>query len=91
MRLSTILIVTMIAVGAIALVRAAKGAELHPAMTSERGPGWQLQRALPGEEFKPRGRFFDTATGCQLDLASDRNAMPTGARLVCMRIEGARR
>lgn len=79
-------LVAMVLGGCFALSTCAHGAE-HPAMTTDHPPGWQLQRALPGEDFKPRGRFFDTRQGCLLDLASDRNAMPSGTKLVCLRIE----
>lgn len=89
MRLSTLLIVTMIAVGAIAIARGVRGAD-HPAASSGGPPGWQLQRALPGEDYKPRGRYFDNRTACQLDLASDSIVQPTGTRLACVRIEVAR-
>lgn len=85
MRLRTVVAVSVAIIAAIGVIRAAKGAE-HPAMTSDHPPGWQLQRALPGEPYKPRGRFFDTKTGCQLDLASDSFVQPKGTRLVCLHI-----
>lgn len=78
-------------VAAIAIVRGAKGADQHPAMTADHPPGWQLHRALPGEDYRPRGRFFDNRTGCELDLASDRWAMPKGTRLICLHIERSKR
>lgn len=86
MRPSSVVIAAMVLIGAIAVYRGAKGAEQHPAMTSAEPPGWQLHRALPGAEFKPVGRYFDNRTGCQLDLASDRFAMPSGTRLACIKI-----
>lgn len=89
MRLRWIVGATCAALVAITLLRGiqVRAAEQHPAMTADTAPGWQLHRALPGEEFKPRGRFFDARTGCLLDLASDANAMPSGTRLVCLRVE----
>jgi hypothetical protein len=86
MRLRIVVIGAAAIVAAVAIVRGARGAE-HPAMTTDHPPGWQLQRALPGEDFKPRGRFFDNKPGCLLDLASDRWAMPSGTRLVCLHID----
>lgn len=86
MRPSTILIWSCVVIGAIAMYRGAKCAE-HPARTAEHGPGWQLHRALPGEEYRPVGPFFDTRGGCLVDLASDRFAMPSGTRLACVRID----
>lgn len=87
-------VVVATAVAAVVLITIAssiKAAEQHPAMTADIPPGWQLYRALPGEEFKPRGRFFDARTGCLLDLASDANGSPAGTRLICLRVERAGR
>lgn len=87
MRPSTAVALAVVIVAAIAILRSAKAADHHPGMTSDHPPGWQLQRALPGEDYKPRGRYFDNKQGCLLDLASDRYAMPSGTRLICLRIE----
>lgn len=86
MRLSTPVIWAMVIVGAVAMYRGAKGAE-HPAATSEKPPGWRVHRALPGQDYQPRGRFFDNRTGCQVDLASDAIGSPAGSRFVCLRID----
>jgi hypothetical protein len=82
-----VVIAAAVLVAAVAVVRGARGAEQHPGMTADHPPGWQLQRALPGEKFKPRGKYFDNKNGCPLDLASDRWATPSGTRLVCLHIE----
>lgn len=87
MRLSRILIAAAVVLGAMAIGRVVRGAEQpHPAMTSDAPPGWRLYVTLPGEEPKARGRFSDNRTSCQLDLASESYVVPTGTRLVCLRI-----
>lgn len=63
--------------------RALRAAEQHPAMTSAGPPGWRVYRSLPGEDFAPRGRFFDTRTGCDVDAASDAIAAPKATRTTC--------
>ena len=74
-------------VAAIAGMRAVRAAETHPAMTADAPPGWQLHVALPGQEFRPRGRYSDSRTSCLLDLASDAKVQPDGTKLACIRIE----
>jgi hypothetical protein len=63
--------------------KASRAAELHPAETSATPPGWQVFRALPGEAYKARGRFFDNRTGCELDAAADINGSPKATRTAC--------
>lgn len=48
---------------------------------------WQLMRALPGDDYRPRGKVLGAETACLLDLSSDRNASPSGTRFQCIRVK----